>query len=378
LGGDPFSVTGGKVYLTEGYAGAPFGLSIVNPASAGPFILQQGKPVIVRAKVEIDPHTAALTVTTDPIPRILEGFPLAIKHVNVTVNRPGFTFNPTDCDPLAVTGAVDSYEGASVPVSVPFQVANCARLRFAPQFSVSVTGRTSKLNGAGLSVKLAYPPGSLGTQANIGHVKVELPKQLPSRLPTLQQACLAGTFDANRSACPPGSVVGHAKVTTPLLPVPLEGPAYFVSHGSAEFPDLTIVLRGYGVTVELVGKTFISKSGITSTTFKTPPDVPFNTFELTLPQGRYSALAANANLCSLTRAVSVRKRIAVHVHGRVTHRFRSVLRRVPQPLLMPSEFVGQNGALMRQSTKIRVTGCSRSAPPKHRHKGRARKRRHKP
>jgi hypothetical protein len=160
--------------------------------------------------------------------------------------------------------------------------------------------------------------------------------------------------------------------------VPLEGPAYFVSHGSAEFPDLTIVLRGYGVTVELVGKTFISKSGVTSTTFKTPPDVPFNTFELTLPQGRYSALAANANLCSLTRAVSVRKRIAVHVHGRVTHRFRSVLRRVPQPLLMPSEFVGQNGALMRQSTKIRVTGCSRSAPPKHRHKGRARKRRHKP
>ncbi len=46
-----------------------------------------------------------------------------------------------------------------------------------------------------------------------------------------------------------------------------------------------------------VGTTFISKQGITSSTFKTVPDVPVGTFELTLPQGQFSALTANGNLC---------------------------------------------------------------------------------
>ncbi len=76
---------------------------------------------------------------------------------------------------------------------------------------------------------------------------------------------------------------------TPLLPVPLTGPAYFVSHAAEAFPDLTIVLKGYGVTVDLVGNTQI-KNGITTTTFKATPDVPFDSFELKPAQGPYSAL----------------------------------------------------------------------------------------
>ena len=74
---------------------------------------------------------------------------------------------------------------------------------------------------------MTYPYGPQGTYADVASVKVDLPKQLPSRLTTLQKACTAAQFNANPAGCPAASVIGHAIVHTPLLPVPLEGPAYF-------------------------------------------------------------------------------------------------------------------------------------------------------
>jgi hypothetical protein len=343
VGADPVSVTGGKVYLTEKYQGAPFGLSIVNPVKAGPFDLEHdtanptNQPacdcLVVRARIEVDPLTAELTVTTDPsgphaIPRMIDGVPVQIRRVNVTINRERFTFNPTSCNPQSISGSIAGYEGASQPLSVPFQPTNCLALKFAPDFKVSTAGKTSKASGASLKVKLTYPKAPLGTYANVAKVKVSLPKQLPSRLTTLQKACTAAAFNANPASCPKESIVGQAKVITPLLPVPLTGPAYFVSHGGEAFPDLTIVLQGYGITVQLVGSTQI-KNGITTSTFKATPDVPFDSFELTLPQGKFSALAANANLCN-------------------------------SKLLMPTEFTAQNGAVLRQATRIAVSGCAKA------------------
>ncbi len=335
VGGDPFTVTGGKVYLTESYQGAPFGLSIVNPAKAGPFDLQEGRPVIVRAKIEINPTTAALTITTGQIPQIIDGFPLQIKHVYVTVSRPGFTFNPTNCTPMGITGTIGGWEGASFPVSTPFQVTNCALLKFAPKFSASVPGKSSKADGETLHVRLAFPTSAQGTEANIRYVKVDLPKQLPSELRTLQQACLAKVFEEDPANCPEHSIVGHATAVTPILPVPLSGPAYFVSYGGAKFPELVMVLQGYGVTIYLHGETFISKAGITSSTFSTVPDQPVTSFELTLPAQPYSALGpnlpntANYSFCG-------------------------------QKMVMPTHFIAQNGAELKQETPIAVTGCPQS------------------
>lgn len=186
---------------------------------------------------------------------------------------------------------------------------------------------------------------------------MDLPKQLLSRLTTLQKACTAAQFKANPAGCPAASIVGYAKAITPLIPVPLEGPAYFVSNGGEAFPNLIVVLQGYGVTIDLVGDTFISKKGITSSTFKTVPDAPVGSFELTLPQKRFSALTANGNLCGTTRTVITHKRVTRRVHGRVVHVRRTARRTVVQPLLMPTSFTAQNGAVFKQTTKIAVTGC---------------------
>ena len=123
-------------------------------------------------------------------------------------------------------------------------------------------------------------------------------------------------FDANPAQCPGPSLIGHASVITPLIPEALTGPAYFVSNGTAKFPELIIVLQGYGFTIDLHGETFISKTGVTSTTFASVPDQPFSSFELTLPQGPYSALTANANLCAVTKTVLVKKKVTVKVKGR--------------------------------------------------------------
>jgi hypothetical protein len=340
LGADPYTVTGGKVFITTGYKGAPYGLSIVNPAAAGPFVLDEGRPVVVRASIYVEPHTATLTIVSDPLPTILDGIPLQLQHINVTIGRPGFTFNPTNCGRLAITGMLSSSEGATAAVSSAFQVTNCAALAFKPKFAASTSGKTSRVGGASLAVKLTYPSGPL--DANIARVKVDLPKQLPSRLTTLQRACSAAAFESNPANCPAASIVGHAKAITPILPVPLEGPAYFVSHGGEAFPDLIIVLQGYGTTVDLVGSTFISKAGITSSTFKTVPDVPVGSFELTLPQGKYSALAANGALCK-------------------------------SKLAMPTAFVAQNGAEIHESTKISVTGCPKAKKANRHKQGKSKK-----
>jgi hypothetical protein len=328
LGGNPYTVSGGEVFITGPYDGAPYGLSIVNPAKAGPFDL--GK-VIVRAKIEVNPENAALTITSDStgpyrIPQMIDGIPLQIKHVNVSVDRPDFTFNPTNCAPQEIGGGLTSSEGTVSQLHVPFQVTNCGVLGFKPIFKVSTAGKTTRAKGASLNVTLTYPKAPFGSQANIGKVKVDLPKQLPSRLTTLQKACPDSVFNQNPAACPPDSRIGSATATTPVLPVHLEGPAYFVSHGGAKFPELIIALTGEGVTVYLHGETFISPQGITSSTFRTIPDVPIGVFELKLPQGPDSALAANGNLCTST-------------------------------LKMPTTFVGANGVSLKQSTPITVTGC---------------------
>ena len=372
--------TPGKIYLAGPYQGAPFSVVAITSAHVGPFDLGT---VVIHFPLQINPETAVVTIPSgaaDQIPHIIKGIVIHVRNIRAYIDREHFMLNPTNCTPSTLSatvigGGADPTNPAGYdPVTVTngFQVANCSSLKFEPKFTASTSGKTSRANGASLHVDLTYPAGALGNDANIKQVKVDLPKQLPSRLTTLQKACTAAQFNANPAGCPAASFIGHARAITPILPVPLEGPAIFVSHGGEAFPSLIIVLQGYGVTIDLVGSTFISKAGITSSTFKTVPDQPVTSFELTLPEGKFSALAANGNLCGLTKTVTVKTKVTIKVKGRKRTVTRKVKETRPAPLQMPTEFVGQNGAVIHQSTPVGVTGCAKAKPAK-KHKAKKKK-----
>jgi hypothetical protein len=331
LGSEPVTVEGGRVFLTGPYDGAPFGLSIVTTAKAGPFDLGVVK---VRAAINIDPATAAVSVSAGAIPSILQGIPLQVKALKVTIERPGgFAFNPTDCAAKTITGDITSANALSItaPVSSSFRAANCATLAFKPRFSFSTTSKYSKKLGASLHVKVSYPKAAFGTQANIAKVKIDLPIQLPSRQSTFKYACPAATFAASPAACPKHSIVGYASAVTPVLPVPVKGNAYLVSHAGESIPNVVLVLQGDGVTVDLAGTTHI-KNNVTSNTFSAVPDVPVSSFEATFTQSEYSLFAGYQSFCATT-------------------------------LKAPVAMQAQNGVEIHETDTFTVTGCPRHKTP---------------
>ncbi|MGD1057019.1 MAG: hypothetical protein ABR992_06330 [Solirubrobacteraceae bacterium] len=335
LGGKPVSL-GGQLYFTgplkqtSTHAASPFGLLAVTHAKAGPFDLGYVK---VFSTINVNETTAAAIVKSEPIPDRLDGVPVELKALNVTVERPGgapFQFNPTHCEGLSITGKLTGYEGASSSISESVPISNCGALSFKPTLTATVLGHGSKANGT--TFKVTLESAGLG-QANVHKVDLTLPEVLPSRLTTIQKACLAAVFEANPAACDEGSDIGEGIVYTPVFKNPLRGPAYLVSHGNAAFPDVEFVLQGEGVTLIVDGKTDIKK-GITYSKFETAPDAPFTKFETILPAGPHSALTAN---------VPEAEEFSLCKHA--------------SSLVMPTTIVGQNGAPIEQTTKIALIGC---------------------
>jgi hypothetical protein len=323
-GSFPYTFTG-PVYMTGPYKGAPFGLSIVVPAVAGPFNFGN---VITRSTININQTTARVTAETT-LPTIVKGVPLRLRSLSVDVNKQGFLLNPTSCSEEQTETTLTSTLGTlQEGLKSPLTAEGCSSLAFKPAFTASTSGTHSKTNGASLVTTITQPAG----QANIKSVFVTLPKLLPSRLTTLQKACAAKTFEENPFNCRKeyegGSEVGTAEAVSPTLPGVMKGPAFLVSHAGEEFPSLELVLEDDNVRVIVEGKTDI-KNGITTTNFQSTPDVPVSSITVDLPMGPHSAVTTeqlNTNLCTAK-------------------------------LVMPTIITGQNGVVTKQNTVIAPTGC---------------------
>jgi hypothetical protein len=325
--GEPFAFNG-TAYLVGPYKGAPYGLLFAVPVLAGPFNLGTE---YVHAKIEVNPTTAQVIVTVPELPKIRDGIPTRLRSMTVAIDRPNYIINPTSCSSeLKTKSTVVSQSGASVLVESPFVVEGCSGLAFKPKLTASTNGQfagnqiKNKQDGASLVTTITQAPG----QANIKSVLVQLPKLLPSRLTTLQKACLAKTFEENPFNCPKESMVGTAAAATPVLPNVMKGPAILVSHAGEEFPSLELVLEADNVRVIVEGKTHIAKK-ITTTDFQSAPDVPVSSITVNLPVGAFSALALeqlNTNVCTAS-------------------------------LVMPTTITAQNGVVVNQNTVIAPTEC---------------------
>lgn len=281
----PLHLTG-HAYMAGPYEGAPLSLVTVTPAVAGPFDLGT---VIVRVALFVDPRSGQVHAVSDPLPTILRGIPLDVRSLSLELGRPGFTLNPTSCDPMTVSASAASPAGASAAVADRFQVGGCSSLGFKPKVSVRLLGPTHR--GAHPRLRTVLTPRR--GDANIRRVAVTLPgtELLDNR--HIGGVCTAPEFRAER--CPPGSIYGYARAWTPLLDQPLEGPVYLRASDS-KLPNLAASLRGE-VRLHLTGRVD-SVRGRLRNTFQALPDAPLNKVVVTLRGGRKGLLVNTGRLCA--------------------------------------------------------------------------------
>ncbi len=313
-GANPLFVDTGKAYLAGPYKGAPLSIVAVAPAVAGPLDLGT---VVVRNAVYLDPETAQVSVVSDPVPTILHGLLLDIRDIRVALNRPNFTLNPTNCEPMSVGVDVSGENGGSASVSNKFQVGGCKNLDFGPKFSLRLIGGTKRGDNPQLRTVLTAGPG----EANIGRAAITIPRSEFLDQSHIRTICTRVQFAAD--ACPKGSIYGSATAFSPLLDYPVSGPVYLRSS-SHKLPDLVIDLHGpnYQPVEAIVVGRIDSIKGQIRATVEGAPDVPVSKFVLTQNGGKKGLLINSRDVCASKNRATVK---FTGQNGK-THNFRPVVK----------------------------------------------------
>jgi hypothetical protein len=287
-----------SAYLAGPYRGGPYSIVSVVPAQAGPFDLGL---VVNRAAIQIDPDTSRATVLTDPLPQFLEGVPVSYRAVNVLVDRPEFTLNPTNCKPKEIAATITASDGGVAQASDGFQVTNCSKLAYAPKLKIAFKGQMKRSGNPAVRATLTQKPG----QANSAAATVILPKSQFIDNSHINNPCTRVQFAAE--ACPPKSTLGKVEAKSPLLDRPLKGKLVFRSNGGErELPDIVADLRGQnGIRVIQVG--FIdSVNGRVRTRFRSIPDVPLSRAVFNFFGGKRGLIENSKNLCATRPRVEIR------------------------------------------------------------------------
>ena len=296
VGSEPIHV-GGHVYWAGPYKGAPLSTVVITPAVAGPFDLGT---VVVRAPLYLNLETAQITAKSDPVPTQLRGLPLKLRSVAITIDRPNFILNPTNCEPHLFEANLHSSNGGTANPASRFQVGGCKQLKFKPGLKLSLNGATRRSGHPALKAVVTYP--KKGAYANIARAQVGLPHSEFLDQGNLDKVCTQPELKS--ATCPKRAIYGHAKAWTPLLDKPLEGPVYIGVGFGHKLPDLVADLNGQ-VRILLHGKVDTTKHEGIRNTFEVVPDAPVSRFVLEMKGGKkYGLLENSENICSKPQRAS--------------------------------------------------------------------------
>ena len=295
-GTHPFHVEG-RLYLAGPLNGAPLSLAVVTPALAGPY--DYGTQV-VRVALFVDPLTAQVRALSDTVPEIIGGVPLRLRSIRVSINRPNFAINPTNCAPLSVASQGIGAEGTVTDFYSYFHVVNCESLGFKPKMVFRQRGGSRKARRSA-NPKLQIDLRTRGHDANIGSLSVTLANAFEIDQRHLGNIC--SERELSEKQCAGRTPIGKAVTWTPLLDHPLSGPVYAVS-GSGGLPRLAFILNGQ---VHLVPRadTKTVKGGRLQTTVPVIPDAPIGHFRMIVFGGKKGYLANTRDICRHVPSVVV-------------------------------------------------------------------------
>jgi hypothetical protein len=294
--GSQLTFVRGSLYMAGPFGGAPLSVVAIVPAVAGPFDVGT---VVTRQALKINPRTGEVTAdgaNSDPIPHILAGIPLVVRDIQVYVDRPEFTINPTSCDPFATeasiwgggSNAFSTVDDSPVAREARYQAASCASLGFKPNLSLKLKGGTKR--GGHPRLRSVYKPRP--GDANLEGLVLRLPRSAFLDQAHIRTICTRVQFAAKN--CPQGAIYGRARAFTPLLDEPLEGPVYLRSSNH-NLPDFVAALHGL-VDVEAVARIDSKKGGIRAT-FTEVPDAPITKVVVNMQGGRKGLIVNSTDLC---------------------------------------------------------------------------------
>jgi hypothetical protein len=303
--GSQLTYVRGSLYLAGPFAGAPISVVGIVPAVAGPFDVGT---VVVRDALRVDPRSGVVTLDgarSDPIPHILAGIPLSVRDVQVHVDRPGFSYTPTSCDPFATKASI--WGGGGNPFSLlddspvsrqaRYQAANCQRLGFQPRLSMRLRGGPHR--GEFPALRLTYRPRP--GDANLAGLSLRFPRSEFIEQGHFRTICTRVQFAAgtgNGAQCPKGSVYGQVSVFTPILSEPLTGPV-FLRSSDHNLPDVVFALHGppsLPIDFEASARIDSIKGGLRAIAAGLP-DAPISKAIVAMQGGQKGLFVNSTNIC---------------------------------------------------------------------------------